>query len=70
MVWVGAVSSCLFIVHPIVRIFFFTWDWLPASTHYLYLVLAVYAAVSILAAVGCRKLIAYLPSPKKVTQYR
>lgn len=70
MVWVGAVSSCLFIVHPIVRIFFFTWDWLPASTHYLYLVLAVYAAVSILAAVGYRKLIAYLPSPKKVTQYR
>lgn len=57
-------------MHPIVRIFFFTWDWLPASTHYLYLVLAVYAAVSILAAVGYRKLIAYLPSPKKVTQYR
>ncbi len=70
IVWVGVISSALFIVHPIVRIFFFTWDWCPASCDHLYLVLLVYAAVSILAAVGYRRLIAYLPSPKKVTQYR
>ena len=70
LVWVGALSSALFIVHPIVRIFFFTWDWWPASQNHFYFVLLVYALLSIAVAMAYSKLVAKLPSPKQVTQYR
>lgn len=70
MVWVGMISSALFIVHPIVRIFFFTWDWWPATSQHLYAVLAIYVAVSLLAAVAYRRLITILPSPRQVTRYK
>lgn len=70
LVWMGTISSALFIVHPIVRIFFFTWDWWPATSDHLYTVLLAYTALSILAALGYRKLLNLLPSPKQVTQYR
>lgn len=70
LVWVGALSSAIFIVHPIVRIFFFTWDWWPASQNHFYFVLLVYALLSIAVAMAYSKLVAKLPSPKQVTQYR
>lgn len=72
MVWVGTISSAAFIVHPIVRIFADNW---MRGNHItdpvaLHLMLLAYLAATLLVAVGYNRLIAHLPSPKRVTTYK
>lgn len=72
VVWLGTISSALFIVHPIVRIF--ADNWLRANhigdSLTLHMVLLVYFVTSVVASVGYRWLIGQLPGPKGVNNYK
>lgn len=59
LVWVGVLSSFIFIVHPIVRLYMFDKD----ATQVLLLVTA-YAAISILAAMLYRWVLSFVPQFK------
>ncbi len=68
MIWVGGLSSCIFIVHPIVRIFSYMWEDYPQVN--LYVLLAGYTVVSVVASMLYRLILKYIPSPKLVSQYK
>lgn len=57
LVWVGALSSFIFIVHPIVRLYIIGSD--VISVH---LWIVIYAVLSILAAMAYRWLLKYIPN--------
>ena len=59
LVWVGILSSFIFIVHPIVRLYLFDKD-----TTQVFLILTAYAAISILAALLYRWVLSFVPQFK------
>lgn len=60
LVWVGGISSYLFIVHPVIRLFALEWRGQVEG----HLLLAAYMAVALLAAVAYQRLLAAIPWPK------
>lgn len=59
-VWVGGISSYLFIVHPVIRFFAIEWRGVVEP----HLLVAIYLCVSLIAAVAYKRLLAITPWPK------
>ncbi len=70
LVWTGALSSCIFVMHPIVRLPIFIdviWKQEMELTPQFYMWLAIYIVITLLLAMGYKYYLELYPAPKLKT---